>query len=455
MASNTDLQDLIDTRKETLEVEYKQWLDLRDNVVRAKLARHIAALANHGGGYIVFGFKDDMTPDQNRPGDLGLYNSDAFSGIVKRYLTPAVHCDVKLVEETSSRLEYPVVRIPSHGVVPVCASQNGPDDAKGKPQGVVKGTYYVRALGPASEAITGPELWQPLIRRCVLNERDGLLRSFTQVLNGQLPTGTLPAKGLTLREWHDRSRDKFLEYVINKTSGEEWYVPINTAHFQFSYRILQDEEDKVPVSGLLQVLHQANNEVKNVIYDGWSMFFPFQSDDLMPYTFVNEIGGIELEGYEANLLKKGEATRHPDFWRFAEPGWASIILVYSEDGLMEDHPKNYIDPDLLAKNMAEVLLHALAMAKHFSSAHSIELLCTWTGLKNRVIQSVDSAGFWSHRSSNTNSRKSSGTWAIPYIDGSLSTVVSELINPVLRLFDAYEVTPESIERTLKKFHTPR
>jgi predicted HTH transcriptional regulator len=49
---------LVDTPNETLEVEYKSWLDLDDNETRADLARHIAAIANHGGGYIVFGFDD-------------------------------------------------------------------------------------------------------------------------------------------------------------------------------------------------------------------------------------------------------------------------------------------------------------------------------------------------------------------------------------------------------------
>jgi hypothetical protein len=53
-------QDLIDNPNETLAVEYKSWLDLTDNEVRADLARHIAALANYGGGSIVFGFTDEL-----------------------------------------------------------------------------------------------------------------------------------------------------------------------------------------------------------------------------------------------------------------------------------------------------------------------------------------------------------------------------------------------------------
>ena len=56
----SELQELVDAPNETLAVEYKSWLDLNENASRADLARHIAALANHGGGHISFGFDDQM-----------------------------------------------------------------------------------------------------------------------------------------------------------------------------------------------------------------------------------------------------------------------------------------------------------------------------------------------------------------------------------------------------------
>jgi hypothetical protein len=38
----------------------KDWLDLSNNSARADVARHFAAIANYGGGFIVFGFTDAM-----------------------------------------------------------------------------------------------------------------------------------------------------------------------------------------------------------------------------------------------------------------------------------------------------------------------------------------------------------------------------------------------------------
>ncbi len=72
----SDLNDLIEYPRETLEIELKGWLDLSEPIVRANIARHFAALANHGGGYLVFGFKDDLSRDQERPSSLDSYNRD-------------------------------------------------------------------------------------------------------------------------------------------------------------------------------------------------------------------------------------------------------------------------------------------------------------------------------------------------------------------------------------------
>ncbi|MCE9523139.1 MAG: ATP-binding protein, partial [Alphaproteobacteria bacterium] len=87
-----DPQDLVDNPAETLSVEHKQWLDLTDKGVRADLARHIAALANHGGGVIVFGFTDDMKFAGANP--FAAVDRDVIASIVTKYLEPPFHCDV-------------------------------------------------------------------------------------------------------------------------------------------------------------------------------------------------------------------------------------------------------------------------------------------------------------------------------------------------------------------------
>lgn len=61
---DSDLSALVTAGSEDLDVEYKTWMDTSQNEVRAKLARHLAALANHGGGSLVFGVDDTTRKPQ-------------------------------------------------------------------------------------------------------------------------------------------------------------------------------------------------------------------------------------------------------------------------------------------------------------------------------------------------------------------------------------------------------
>ena len=72
-----DLTDLVDNPRETLNIELKSWLDLSEGVNKANIARHIAALCNNGGGYLVFGFQDDFSVASDRPASLDAYKLEA------------------------------------------------------------------------------------------------------------------------------------------------------------------------------------------------------------------------------------------------------------------------------------------------------------------------------------------------------------------------------------------
>src|SRR5450755_143840 len=122
-----ELRELVDSPNETLDTEYKEWLDLADNTeARADTARHIAALANHGGGRIVFGFTDSMEICPPNPFSKVTYDHDLIAGIVKKYLEPTFHCDVQIVRSTAGK-DFPIVIVPPHGAVPICSNAGGPE----------------------------------------------------------------------------------------------------------------------------------------------------------------------------------------------------------------------------------------------------------------------------------------------------------------------------------------
>ena len=131
---------------------------------------------------MIFGFRKDGNPDPNHPGDLSAFNNDEIASIVDKYLTPPFHCEVAMAQPRGGGDTCVCIKVPSHGSVPVCAKASGPHDSKGRPQGVTMGRYYTRVNGPKSAPIETPEQWEPIIRRCVLNERQTLLDNIAVLL---------------------------------------------------------------------------------------------------------------------------------------------------------------------------------------------------------------------------------------------------------------------------------
>ena len=152
-------------------------MDLSDDQVQRDIAKHIAALANYGGGYLIFGFNDgDLSPDVVVPLDFrSTYNHDFINGaVVLKYLEPPIHCDVFTMQRAAGTTHV-IVCVPSHGATPICLRRGGTThdgDATGR---LEKDTYYVRKPGPRSEPITQAMEWKPILQRCVLFEREHLL----------------------------------------------------------------------------------------------------------------------------------------------------------------------------------------------------------------------------------------------------------------------------------------
>ena len=120
------LASLVDHRTEEPDVEYKSWMDLGTAENKSKLAKHLCALANYGGGWMIFGIANDGSHAEPHPSDLSGYSQDIINGIVSRYLQPAFHCNVHMVTSAISLKKYPVVQVPPHGAQPVCAKSDGP-----------------------------------------------------------------------------------------------------------------------------------------------------------------------------------------------------------------------------------------------------------------------------------------------------------------------------------------
>ena len=450
---SSDLQDLVDNPRETLEIELKNWLSLDDDSTRSKLAKHIAALANHGGGYIVFGFNDDLTVDANVPKNLGSYSHDSFTGIIKRYLSPPFQVDVMLIKSAAGT-DHAILRVPSHGVAPICAIASGPDFKGGQSIGLKQGTYYIRSPGPESVPITKFEQWQPLINRCVVNERQKLLNSISAMLQGTEKVPETP--GFTLRDWHSSSEERHLSLVLNSRTAQ-WPVPLNVHHYQLSYRIHQTDASEIPPKEFLTALEQANNEVRNTVWTGWSMFYPFDREEIKPYIMPDRFGTQDVDVYETNLLNF-DGVGLPDFWRITRTGWATLIRPYREDRQSIPQgrdpalePGTWISPKILTQELTEIVSHAIAMLRFFPRAESVEFICSWRGLANRKIADFDRGVHWNLRVAKADGRKTTAAISSSELDSSRPKVVADLANPVFVLFDGLQITQEWVRSIAPSF----
>lgn len=293
---DVQLKALLDDPNETLEVEYKQWLDFSQIEVRADVARHIAALANYGGGSIVFGFTDAMEFAGPNPYSATSFDRDLISSIVKKYLEPSFQCDVRRFTSSAGN-EHPIVIVPAHGASPICARANGPFDGK-KTVGIVQGVHYTRKPGPASAQIQNAAEWSPIIRRCAMHDRSAIFSALDAALRGGGPASE--ATSDSLRRWHDAAHAVFLKDAENNST----HPNVAKWHWQGSYAIELSDRQILDIGLLPEVLRQIHHEVYDTVNSGWNMIDPQGVVDLRPVFTVDPDSGLgESDFLEFSALR--------------------------------------------------------------------------------------------------------------------------------------------------------
>lgn len=439
-----ELQELVDNPNETLDVEYKEWLNLKDDrAARAALARHIAALANHGGGTIVLGFSDTMQFAGPSPFPGIVYDRDLIASIVKKYLEPPLQCDVYMMQSPSGN-QHPVIVVPPHAAVPICARADGPM-VSGKTVGINKGLYYTRKPGPESAPVTSAAEWSPIIRRCVMHERSAILGLIDSALRG----GTAHASTVErLKTWHDASHTAYL------TALRARKAPLEAAkwHFQFSY-LIDSGGKQLDKNQLLTTLRQINGEVRDLVHTGWSMFYIFSRSDIAP-AFKNDPQSGEGDDDFLECFVSRAATEvfdSTDMWRVSADGKATLIRTYWEDASLASvqtglDPGSWLSPNMLVRSLAEFVRHARGMAERFEAPNAVSFRCEWYGLGGRRV--FDPSVLWrGERTAGSDRIIGNGTWPLSALLNDWPAIVSMLSAQVARLFEiSHVITPAWVQK---------
>jgi hypothetical protein len=441
------LRDLVEGRLETPDVEYKSWLDLGEDLVRANTARHICALANFGGGHLVFGFDDDGTPSAPIPADLTAYSQDAITGVVDRYLVPPLHCAVHMVRAASGQT-HPVVRVPSHGAQPVCAKRDGPQ-VKGRVTGISRGTHYVRVAGPKSHPIDHPDLWRDIIRRCVVAEREGLLGSISRLFDRP----TAPERTSDLPPFTDAA-------LADWPAVEAPAWPVNPAlnRAAFGFRLLTaDGEAPTPldIGTLREAIRSAGLSASDEVNDGLIPFEFGWSEQSRPHVAVlGEQDGLELR---RAALQQNDM---PGLWRVAADGLGAEVSVFAEDlpslrvAVERDTSRRWpaggrMSPRFQIQHVAQRLAFVRRLAESYD-ADSVEVMVDYAGLGGRVVDELDPRYYSRHYTASATGRRLSIAVPLTNLGPELAAITSTLVQPIFRLFDGWDVNADYVTAELAR-----
>ncbi|MGH7840029.1 MAG: AlbA family DNA-binding domain-containing protein [Candidatus Binataceae bacterium] len=426
--SRTELQELVESPNESLAVEYKGWLDLMDGAeARADLARHIAALANYGGGHIVFGFTDDMQFAGANPFPKVSYDHDLIARIVRKYLEPPFQCDVRMITSSANNT-HPVIIVPGHGAAPICAKSGGPI-IDGKNRGITQGVYYTRKPGPESAPILTSLEWSPIIRRCAMHERSAILGAVDAALRGASTALVSDADALKL--WHDAARQAFQREIVDQGERAE----LAERHFQFTYAIQRSDGQQLDPNQLAAILREVNGEVRDLVHTGLSMFYIYTRPEIAPIFVTDpESGQGDQDFLQCTLARRTDA----EMWRLSIDGKATLIREYWEDNVDDNvrlgsTPGSWFSPNITTRALAEFVRHARGLTERFDAPVAVSFRCEWLGLDKRQV--FDPHGRWVGLGSGRGDRRvSTGTWPVGALSSDWPEIVAALLAPLARLF---------------------
>ncbi|HUW12319.1 MAG TPA: ATP-binding protein [Anaerolineae bacterium] len=437
------LQDLLGHPRESLDTEFKSWLDLSQKEDAANLAKAILALANHGGGYVVLGFAEasgEWVPADGRPSDLRGYDQDKVNGVVHHYADPPFQCEVHHVPHPASGGSFPVIVVPGGHPVPVRTKRDGPDGKH-----VRRHSYYIRRPGPQSEVPQSAREWDHLIRRCMARDREGLLDAMRAILAGAQPVQEgLPLEDTLdsrLSSWTNDARSRWAERLQEELADEQ---PSRYAPGAWDVAYALSEVGRVaPLRELLEILKGVKGHET-----GWPPWWVPTRDAITPCPS----NGV-IECWLRDTLF-GDAA-HSDFWRASPEGMMFLLRGYEEDGADAGVPQGSIlDPVTSVWRVGECLLHAARLAGVLAGEPTrILFRVQWRGLKGREIRWIAGRKIGPHLSQRVCQQDvvdSEVTTQSSAIEDALPELVETLVSPLCEAFDFYELPKVVIQQELAR-----
>jgi hypothetical protein len=413
------LETLLQHPNESLDVEIKDWLKIDEPLHKADLAKAMLALANHGGGFILIGFRKVLgvyQPMQADPEVIKLYDQDRINGIVSRYSDPSFHVECHMIQGEIEK--HPVIVVPGGHNVPIRCTRSGPEERHTK-----QNAYYIRRPGPASEEPQSAKEWSDLIRRCVISDKENLLESLRSLLNPSISEPSQSTHSSNLHyEWIKSTDNRFFELIKEK------YQDLSRSPFRYGY--WEGTYSLFPQATNIS-LPDLNNKLSEIKGNetGWPIGIVMMQEGVKPYP-----NNGCIEAWLGNIFSEPDAA---DFWRFSPKGSFSVYRGYQEDvESSKKAPGTVFDYIIPVWRVAEFLLHGYRFAKTFNLTDlSMQVTIKWNGLKDRSLTSLSQRYHPISRVSRQDSVESNLLIDdISLIEASLADFVEQILRPLYEAF---------------------
>jgi hypothetical protein len=431
------LQDLLTRPHEELDTELKGWLDLSSEEQRADLGQAILALANHGGGYVLLGFKEqdgNWAPAEPRPANLDSYSQDAINGIVQHYADPSFHCRIEHIPHPQSQQVFPIIIVPGDHRVPIRSKRDGPEGRH-----IHQNTYYIRRAGPRSEPPQSGREWDELIGRCVRAARDELLEAFRLIITGPGVSSSERAE-TQLDEWIEESIGRW-KNVISERRPNEQPSRYSAGTWTVAYS-LKGNLRTITLTELLNVLRDVEGHET-----GWPAWMVPSSSEIAPYPYEGKIECWLGEGVFQDAA-------HSDYWRASPNGTMFLLRGYQEDGAdSKFKPGTIFDLTLPIWRTGECLLHSARLAAALGDdSSSVTFHITWRGLRGRVLEAwaAPTRVLFGPHVAGQESVSSRIVVSADQIASILPELVMTLTTPVYEAFDFFKPSVSMVQEELAK-----
>ncbi|MDF2857069.1 MAG: hypothetical protein K0Q87_2920 [Neobacillus sp.] len=453
------LKEVVDRQTESLNIEFKRWIDPKSPEGISKIIKACIAMRNNNGGFFFIGFDEesrqpdvDNTPIQDV---RELFNLDDIQSVVSRFAYPQFEIDIRFVEKDGR--EYPVICI-EEGIRTPVSTKSELRDPNGNKQLIKQNTVYVRTLksnGTPSTSEATYQDWEKLTYICFENREADIGRFVRRHLSNVDKT-----------VWQSLFNNIVDTSQTRSESYEELALGLlDNGKKRFDVVVKEKYSEQLPEHGSWEVAciinsqdqkYSANQSFLNLLsssnpnYTGWPIWLDsrgFTDQAAHPYVFDN--------AWETCMVSlNSDWSNHIDFWRIDPQGQFYLYRALEDDIVPLDKSVKVLDFGLPIWRVGESLAVGLAFVQAMGyevETTNLTFCFRWNQLQNRVLTS------WADRARHIWERTAIQNMVLSTVNLPLSTPMSALYQyvdmatkPLYQIFDGFELSTSVVEELTNK-----